>query len=623
MARGRRKCIIQSRDEYLSDEHVGQESSTRQNAVSSELPPTGGEDLVESDDDVELNVEDENGHKGKRGRNKLKDIWNLPKGLRIVVRCNDLDQPIGDEAGHLGKFLGMVARNGCLCSLSYKDWRLLIRKRERNTNEEKNKKDILKQVKMRFLYPSRMEKWILRTIGERWRQHKSNLKSLYFDEHKSMEVNCSTVPRGVIDDQWIALVNNWMTQKAKEISKTNRINCAKKKSTHTAGTKSFARNREELDNLKELLVQQPDLADSSQGKIAWKGDALNQILGEDKPGHVHGLGLVPDPNKVFDQSTSRRFKNINLTSLDPTSSEDVLSLRLQLEKVQNHANNQDANILELKQKTKILEERQLNQGCLDDSLPRNQDVIYVDRQYTKRKRVYGGPQSELNMFEQQNNTMGIQSDAEYEDLEPPNKYSSAQMNKRPMRQNDSTHNANENFARYKSKEVNSPDDADVLQHYRISTEAHNTQAKHFSEVQDRYKHINEAKVLNQETSSYSAKLDISHSQKKMNSKGPSAKQQHGTLNRLTTKSLPAGTKVFLKSWKSQNKDVALATVISCDPSQKLDGVQLGHEFWMVRVSIAMAKDEPLLRPYKSYNLIGDAEGANIAWPSTFVYCSFK
>jgi len=156
-----------------------------------------------------------------------------------VVRCNELDQPIGVEAGFLGKFLGMVARNGCLCSLSYKDWRLLIGKKEKNTDEQKNKKDILKQVKvrssarhcvtllvffyislsfftdvfcfwhiqMRFLYPSRMEKWILRTIGERWRQHKSNMKSIYFDDH-------SNVPNGVFDDQWIALVDYWTTQKA-------------------------------------------------------------------------------------------------------------------------------------------------------------------------------------------------------------------------------------------------------------------------------------------------------------------------------------------------------------------------------------------------------------------------
>ena len=47
-----------------------------------------------------------------------------------MVRCNDIDQPIGKEAKHLGDFLGSVARNGSLYCLSYKDWRLLKTKKK-------------------------------------------------------------------------------------------------------------------------------------------------------------------------------------------------------------------------------------------------------------------------------------------------------------------------------------------------------------------------------------------------------------------------------------------------------------------------------------------------------------
>lgn len=112
-------------------------------------------------------------------------------------------------------------------------------------------------------------------------------------------------------------------------------------------------------------MQKPNLADTSHGKVAWKGDALTQILGEDKPGRIHGLGLVPNPNQVFDLSTSRRFKNINLSSVDPTPSEDVLSLRLQMEKFQKHVLNQDVDIVELRQKTTMLEKRQLDQVNLN------------------------------------------------------------------------------------------------------------------------------------------------------------------------------------------------------------------------------------------------------------------
>jgi hypothetical protein len=99
--------------------------------------------------------------------------------------------------------------------------------------------------------------------------------------------------------------------------------------------------------LKALLSQQPDLADTSNGKVAWEGDALNKILGAEKPGHVHGLGLVPNPKQVFDALTSRSMKNLNVTTWDETSSEDVVALRLELEKLQNHVQKQDDTILDL------------------------------------------------------------------------------------------------------------------------------------------------------------------------------------------------------------------------------------------------------------------------------------
>ena len=139
---------------------------------------------------------------------------------------------------------------------------------------------------MRFLYPPRLEKYILETIGERWRQYKSYLKSLYFDESKSMQENNTNVPKGVIKDQWISLVANWMSQKSKvyihfsylpfaccfvflqngtkcmlhhlkklwqDISAKNKTNSTMKKSIHTAGTKSFARKRDEIVSLYKLI----------------------------------------------------------------------------------------------------------------------------------------------------------------------------------------------------------------------------------------------------------------------------------------------------------------------------------------------------------------------------------
>jgi hypothetical protein len=114
-------------------------------------------------------------------------------------------------------------------------------------------------------------------------------------------------------------------------------------------------------DLKDLLLQHLDLADTGQGKVAWNEDALTRILGEEKPGLVHGLGLVPDPDKVLDCSKSGHLKNLNVTWLDGTSSENVVSLRLQVEKLVNHVHNQDATIHHLQQKTISLEHKKRQQ----------------------------------------------------------------------------------------------------------------------------------------------------------------------------------------------------------------------------------------------------------------------
>ena len=104
--------------------------------------------------------------------------------------------------------------------------------------------------------------------------------------------------------------------------------------------------------MKERIAENPSLVDTSTGKTTWKGDVLNAVLGADKPGHIHGLGRVPDPNQVFDVSTSRHFQNIHLSSLQDTSNDDLLAIRLKMEKLENKVEKQDAEILELKGKNK-------------------------------------------------------------------------------------------------------------------------------------------------------------------------------------------------------------------------------------------------------------------------------
>ncbi|VAI03467.1 unnamed protein product [Triticum turgidum subsp. durum] len=108
----------------------------------------------------------------KRKRTSLPIVWNMPKEQRIVVKCNEDSQPIGDEGAILGKFLGMVARNGGFCPLNINDWRHV----KKNSGEE----TILQCIQTKFVYPRSCEKWILKSIGRDWRKFKSSLKDAFF-----------------------------------------------------------------------------------------------------------------------------------------------------------------------------------------------------------------------------------------------------------------------------------------------------------------------------------------------------------------------------------------------------------------------------------------------------------
>ena len=73
--------------------------------------------------------------------------------------------------------------------------------------------------------------------------------------------------------------------------------------------------------LEKVIDEQPELAQSDQGRVAWKGDALHKVLGNEKPGQVHGMGLLPVPNQVYGRKP-RYLKNINMTTTNGSSHDE-------------------------------------------------------------------------------------------------------------------------------------------------------------------------------------------------------------------------------------------------------------------------------------------------------------
>ncbi|VAI03895.1 unnamed protein product [Triticum turgidum subsp. durum] len=107
--------VVESNEEYMMKEPIGHHNSAENDVESSDVherTTNDKEGFTNCDDaDADETEDGENAKTKERKKRKLKYIWNLPKGKRIMVRCNDIDQPIGKEDKHLGDFLGSVARN--------------------------------------------------------------------------------------------------------------------------------------------------------------------------------------------------------------------------------------------------------------------------------------------------------------------------------------------------------------------------------------------------------------------------------------------------------------------------------------------------------------------------------
>ncbi|XP_051231061.1 uncharacterized protein [Lolium perenne] len=347
LRRSKRLNVINQRDD---EDQGGDEDEDFNNGEQYTAPGDESQALEDNEDRVDNQV-----HKEvvKRKGTSLPVVWNMPKGQRIVVTCNEEGQPIGEEGAILGKFLGTIARNGGFCPLNINDWRDL----KKNSREE----TILDCVKTKFVYPRSCEKWILKTIGRDWRKFKSCLKKAIFNpamkknpdiKRKALYKLC---PDDVDSDQWRGLIKFWKSKKGRALAEKNVISRSLVKNTHNAGTKSYARwgedirqadpekkrphrstvylathkkkdapeNKEKndrLDRLEDLIAQRPELGQNVNGRVAWEGDALREVLGEEKTGQVHGMGLLPTPKQVYGR-TPRYLKNINMTTTDEPACE--------------------------------------------------------------------------------------------------------------------------------------------------------------------------------------------------------------------------------------------------------------------------------------------------------------
>ncbi|KAF8694210.1 hypothetical protein HU200_038339 [Digitaria exilis] len=275
--------------------------------------------------------------------------------------------------------------------------------------------------------------------------------------------------------------------------------------------------------LENIIDKQPELAQNSEGRVAWEGDALQQVLGKEKPGQVHGMGLLPVPNQVYGRTT-RHFKDINIATIDGSSSDVETHMLEEIKQLKEHARNQDKRIDK-------------------DEEPSKANCISTDHGNIQNHAVYSNRKCQGN----------------------------AHHNEFPHQEVESSSpecSTNDYCGQKENQQV-------VLQDATMADQV----AAH-------------DKAARSKRSKYVQPVPIK-----------------------------VGSTVLLKTANYRNKaTVAYATILSSSPKADVGGVEIGKQFYKVRINHPIEKNEPLVRPIAGYKTIGDAhaKGTPIAWPSVCV-----
>ncbi|XP_058190960.1 uncharacterized protein LOC131308162 [Rhododendron vialii] len=178
-------------------------------------------------------------------------------------------------------------------------------------------------------------------IRKKWKDWKDELKRTTYNLYDNDEDRLANCLNRVDPDQWRVLVQFWGTKTAKRCSKTNSKSKHKQKMGHTSGRKGHCLVRDELTQIKDGVVVEPDRIQvfikthtkkdgqpvdeasalaicrlnegASQIPESLESPALREelftnVLKPDRNGRVHTYGLGPCPSQGFGTRYTRSQK---------------------------------------------------------------------------------------------------------------------------------------------------------------------------------------------------------------------------------------------------------------------------------------------------------------------------
>ncbi|MED6204069.1 hypothetical protein PIB30_119241 [Stylosanthes scabra] len=284
---------------------------------------------------------------------KLKNLWNLPSGTKVVLPLNEWKQPVGEAAGLLGQALGQLGANFSALPICYKSWP----KVPKNLKEE-----IFYKIKDKFLINDDLvKKIIIQRIGEKWKENRSEVFHKYYDPELSKEENYANHPPEINRDHWIQFIDYRLDPNTVEICRKNAESREKLSVVHRLGSKSLARKRHEMEvetgepvSRGKVFIAMHTKPDGSYpndairavcdeiNRIETEGncsptigpdDSLAQALGEEHSGRIRGLGLGPCKTQLVEAEEKTRCGGSCLNSSPFTQmQQEIIDLRERLER---------------------------------------------------------------------------------------------------------------------------------------------------------------------------------------------------------------------------------------------------------------------------------------------------
>ncbi|KAL0384615.1 UNVERIFIED_CONTAM: hypothetical protein Sradi_2855800 [Sesamum radiatum] len=302
------------------------------------------------------------------------------EGDRIPIPTNAQGQPVGPHAQKLVSFLGTLARNGHFLPLTYLDWR--------HVPSEK-KKNMWEKVQLRFDIDPTSKNWVLQSLGRRWKDWKSKLKTAHYYPHETDEERLADCDERILPDQWAALVKLWSTESAQKNSATNRANRMKAKYIHASGRKSFARIREEQRNRsegKELSRAELFILTRTRKDGKPVNEASSEVIASNYPSYTPDLG-GPKPacsestRMVSESDANAEIRDLKekMAVMEKTCTEMVSQMAALVSMVSSmHKNTPDKNVPDMVANTS---------GASDHPAAQAVDTRHVEANETSRIRA--------------------------------------------------------------------------------------------------------------------------------------------------------------------------------------------------------------------------------------------